>query len=158
MKQIYKERLLKLAHLLEETTEKIQYTAPQEIVFFDEESQTGIETHYFRWAFYEVPSLFKEWNYRGEASILNSKTSEWFELPDVPVHDLAGKDNGTVWSAMFFFGLHDPELFLHLFGTGEGIQQPKIFGGKVYPNSENIRGTDIAFNIKELITKNENNE
>lgn len=59
MKQIYKERLLKLAHLLQETTEKIRYTPPQEIVFFDEESQTGTEAHYFRWALMKFPACLK---------------------------------------------------------------------------------------------------
>lgn len=108
MKQIYIERLLKLARLLEETTEKIRYTTPQEIVFFDEEAQIGIEACYLRWAFYDIPIVFTEWKYRGEISILNPKTNEWFQLPDVPVHYLADKDKGTVWSAMFFFGLHEP--------------------------------------------------
>ena len=131
-----------------EISYEIWYTDPQTIVFYDEETHTGFETIYFRWVFYEMPWLFQEWNYRGETGFIHE--GEWTYINDFPVHYLANRDQGTVWSALFFLGLNEEE-FLHLFGFGEGLQQPNKYGGRIYEAYNLTTGRHVCLNIIHFI-------
>lgn len=150
-------RLKKLASYLIEVNNELWYMEPQAIAFIEEESQKGFEVKYHRWSLYDLPWLFKQWHYRSETNLYDSYSQKWFTIDDAPVHNLAGRDQGTVWSCMFFFGL-DEEAFLHLFGVGEGLQQPEKYGGAVYPDPDDTYAYHIATNIQCFIKKYQNEQ
>jgi hypothetical protein len=95
-----------------------------------------------------MPWLFQEWNYRGETGFIHE--GEWTYINDFPVHYLANRDQGTVWSALFFLGLNEEE-FLHLFGFGEGLQQPNKYGGRIYEAYNLTTGRHVCLNIIHFI-------
>lgn len=140
MKSQHINRLIMLANHLEKIKNPIS-DRTQEIVFLETNSQVFVEAQYYAWVFNDCPKLFPGWRYRNSA----------------PVYYLADRDKGTVWSAMFFFGLISPRLFLHLFGADEGAQIPEIYGGKKYSHATPT-GNEIAFNIKNYIIKYNYNE
>ena|SRR6218665_1817039 len=147
---IYWERLEKLAVSLFEISYEIWYTEPQNIVFYDQETHTGFEATYFRWVFEETVGLFWGWKYRGERGFFFE--GEWHYVNDLPVYHMANRDQGTVWSALFFFGLNEEE-FIHLFGFGKGMQQPDKYGGWIYEVASETTGRHICLNIMCLIKK-----
>ncbi len=147
MKKKYQCRLRKLAEHLIKSSGIIKYYAPQTIVFYDLEEHMSIECLYCKWCFDNLESVFQEFQLRGE----------------VPVHHLANFEigynpfnRGTVWSALFFFGLeNNPEYFLHLFCVGDGMQNAK-FGDIVLTNKSD--GVTIGNHIINFITKIKNDE
>lgn len=155
MESYHIERLDKLAKYISEVGNELWYMEPQAIFFFHWDSQNAFEAFYHRWALYELPWIFREWYYRGENNVYDSYMKEWFIISDVPVHSLAGRDQGTVWSCLFFFGL-DEEQFLHLFGAGNALQQPEKFGGITYPEPDDTYAIHITINIQCLIKKLQN--